>query len=473
MDKFLVPSKPYTENPKPNPRPHPWRRSELELSGRFDPKYRHSLSPLLMHSYSEIAAFPHFYHIDGNPCQTHMNRINNAVNLGHQLPQGISAVDFDNKGIYLVSVTKSGCLTVHDFETLYCQSTGSLPPLHEDESKHLMHLNLQRQLDDVRWNVANQDEVACTSVKSNEVLIFDISYVSSKPVEVLRTRRTLSLLGSEVNKGLCAIAFTTTDDSRLIASDTHGVVNIWDRRKSPLPCLELVTGSRSTLNTIQPHVDNQTIFGASKDGNIYMWDLRGGRASAAFQCHNEAGHPPLVSLKLASMLSKIGSLKAQSDIVPKEIHSINLDPSCPYQLAFHLDDGWSGVLDIYNLRVTHVHCPPPAWLTGASVSTDLLYLRKPSWLPASSIYAVGSSYDCGLHILDFYPDTSSPSHVDYKEDAELESLSEMNQQRKKNIFVPLSEGVTACASHPLNGTIIAGTKHSSLLVVSQARQKFV
>ncbi|XP_039063235.1 uncharacterized protein LOC120207902 isoform X2 [Hibiscus syriacus] len=449
-----------------------WRRSEVELNGKFDPKYRHSLSSLLMHSYSEIGAFPHFYHIDEKPCQTHMNRINSAVNLGHQLPfrmQGISAVDFDNKGIYLVSVTKSGCLTVHDFETLYCQSTGSLPPLYEDESKHLMHLNLQ-QLDDVRWNVANQDEVVCTSVKSNEVLIFDIGYISSKPVEVFRTRRTLSVLGSEVYKGLCAIAFTT-DDSRLIASDTHGVVNIWDRRKSHLPCLELITGSRSTLNTIQPHVDNQTIFGASKDGNIYMWDLRGGRTSAAFQCHNEAGHPPLVSLKLVSMLSKIGSLKAQSDIVPKEIHSIDLDPSCPYQLAFHLDDGWSGVLDIYNLRVTHVHCPPPAWLTGASISSDLLYLRKASWLPASSIYAVGSSYDSGIHILDFYPDTSSPSHVDYKEHEE--SMSEINRQTKKNIFVPLSEGVTACASHPLNGTIIAGTKHSSLLAISQPHQKFV
>ncbi|MBA0650736.1 hypothetical protein Goklo_018122, partial [Gossypium klotzschianum] len=74
---------------------------------------------------------------------------------------------------------------------------------------------------------------------------------------------------------------------RLIASDTHGVVNVWDKRKSPLPSLELITGSRSTLNTIQLHVDNQTIFGASKDGNIYMWDLRGGRTSAAFQCHNE------------------------------------------------------------------------------------------------------------------------------------------------------------------------------------------
>ncbi|TYI10393.1 hypothetical protein ES332_A09G138700v1 [Gossypium tomentosum] len=341
MDNYLVTSKPSSENPKFKPRPRPWRRSNLELNGKFDPKYRHSISDLLMHSYSEIGAFSHFYHIDGKPCQTH---INNAVNSDRQLQfrmQGISAIDLDNKGIYIVSVTKSGCLTIHDFETLYCQSTGSLPRLLEDESKHLMHLNLQRQLDDVRWNHANQDE---------------------------------------------------------------------------------------------------------------------------------AGLPPLISFKLASKLAKIGSLKAQSDIVPKEIHSIDLDPSCPYQLAFHLDDGWSGVLDIYNLRVTHVHCPPPAWLNGASISTDLLYLRKPSWLPTSSIYAVGSSYDCGIHILDFYPDTSSPSHVDYRED--VESLSKMNHQRKKNIFVPLSEGVTTCASHPLNGTIIAGTKHSSLLVVSQPRWAF-
>lgn len=37
----------------------------------------------------------------------------------------------------------------------------------EDESKHLMHLNLQRQLDDVRWNHANQDEVLFTYISIN------------------------------------------------------------------------------------------------------------------------------------------------------------------------------------------------------------------------------------------------------------------------------------------------------------------
>ncbi|KAL2337175.1 hypothetical protein Fmac_011621 [Flemingia macrophylla] len=29
-----------------------------------------------------------------------------------------------------------------------------------------------------------------------------------------------------------------------------------------------------------------------------------------------------------------------ADIVPNEIHSIENNPSCPYQLAFHLEDGW-------------------------------------------------------------------------------------------------------------------------------------
>ncbi|KAL5764987.1 hypothetical protein ACOSP7_017293 [Xanthoceras sorbifolium] len=465
MEKYLVPHKSSPENLKKPSLRNRWKRSVVELNGRFDPKYRHDLSALLMQSYHEIGVFPHLYHVSGVPCQTHMNQLGSGViidGLGTLRKQGISALEFDTKGIYLVSVTRSGCLTVHDFEALYCQSSDALPHLKEDEGKHVLHISLNQQLDAVRWNLANLDEVACASRKSNDVRIFDIGYISSEPVEVLLTRRAVNVIGSHVNKGLCDIAFTATDESRLIASDTHGMLNVWDRRMSVLPCLELTTDSRSTLNSIQLHVENQIVFASGKHGSIYMWDLRGGRSSAAFQSHKEVCHPPLTSLKLATMLEKIGSLKAQSNIVPQEIHSIDLDPSSPYQLAFHLDDGWSGVLDIYNSQVTHVHCPPPAWLNGPNNSADQLHLRKPSWLPTHSIYAVGSSSDQGIHLLDFYPDSSSPSHVDYNED-----VSERNCHGKQNRFVPLSEGVTACAAHPLNGTIIAGTKDSSLLVVSQ------
>lgn len=115
--------------------------------------------------------------------------------------------------------------------------------------------------------------------------------------------------------------------------------------------------------------------------------------------------------------------------------------------------------------MTHVHCPPPAWLAGTDMSISPSNLRSPSWLPSCSIYAVGSSSGNGIYLLDFYPDTSSACHVDFEED--LQCISEESRGAVQNKFVPMSQNVLACAAHPHNGTIIAGTKQSSLLVVSQ------
>ncbi|KAJ1421949.1 WD40/YVTN repeat-like-containing domain superfamily [Sesbania bispinosa] len=469
MEKFLVPHKPSIEKVQPLRRCR-WKRCSVELNGRFEPNYRHEMMDLLTRSYSEVGAFPHLYLMNGVPCQTHMNRIHGEASRDGHLPlyrkRGVSAVDFDNKGIYLASVTKSGCLMVHDFEALYCH-THELTRLKEDESKHLLHLSPNKQLDAVKWNPLNQDEVFCASVKHNELLIFDVAYVLSEPIEVLTTRHTATVHGSSIHKGLCDVAFAL-NDSRIFASDTHGTINVWDRRVKTSPCLELTSSSCCALNSIQLDAENQIIFGAGKHGIVYLWDIRGGRASATFQSHKELCHPPLTSVKLATLLEKIGSLKAQADIVPKEIHSIGLNPSCPYQLAFHLDDGWSGILDINNFQVTHIHCPPPAWLNDSYIPADLSYLRKPSWLSTCSIYLAGSPSNCGIHLLDFYPSTSSPSHVDYKEDAQ--EFCGRNNQNNQNRFIPLSEGVISCAAHPLYNAIVAGTKETSLLVISHRRE---
>uniref|UniRef100_A0A7N2KL19 Uncharacterized protein n=1 Tax=Quercus lobata TaxID=97700 RepID=A0A7N2KL19_QUELO len=54
-----------------------------------------------------------------------------------------------------------------------------------------MHLYLHKQLDGVRWNCANQDEV-------------------------LRTRHTVTAHVSDSHKGLSDIAFTSIDHSRLV-----------------------------------------------------------------------------------------------------------------------------------------------------------------------------------------------------------------------------------------------------------------
>ncbi|KAB1211932.1 hypothetical protein CJ030_MR1G005699 [Morella rubra] len=100
MDKYLVPPKPSQENSKPIRRRR-WKRSNIELNGRFEPKYRHEMSGLLMQSYSEIRAFPHLYHINRIiPCKTH-NRLRDAsARIYDRIPikrHGISAMEFDNK----------------------------------------------------------------------------------------------------------------------------------------------------------------------------------------------------------------------------------------------------------------------------------------------------------------------------------------------------------------------------------------
>ncbi|GJW77571.1 putative WD40/YVTN repeat-like-containing domain-containing protein [Tanacetum coccineum] len=474
MEKYTIPvTAPINQNPNSNPiKRSQWKRNLIELNGKPVRSYRHDVLPLLMRSYSQIGAFEHKYFIDHvdhrSPCFTHSthfypippgvltNRVYESL-MAFRL-DGVAAVEFDAKGIYLVSGTRSGCLTVHEFESLYCESVKS--GRGEDEEKKLMHISLKGScISSVRWNPANQDEVACTFMNKNEVSIFDIGYESSEPTEVLSTRPTVCVHGSSARKGLHDIALFD-DNARVLASDTFGTISLWDRRAGYFPQTGLTTNAHIGLTSIQLNGD-QCVYGASKSGYVHIWDLRGGRSSAAFQSHQEVHSSPLTSIKLASLLNNIGPLKAQSHILPNEIHSININPFCPYQLGFHLDDGWSGVLDLQKFQVSHIHCPPPPWLDDATGNP--LLPRKPSWLPEHSIYAVGSTSSHELHLLDFYPNTSSPCHVDYDDSKSLGETS----QRKQNILVPLSEHVTACATHPLNGTIVAGTLNASLLMISQ------
>ncbi|EPS64815.1 hypothetical protein M569_09965, partial [Genlisea aurea] len=332
----------------------------------------------------------------------------------------------------------------------------------EDEAKQLLHISTCQQIDVVRWNRANQEEIACSSMKSSEVYIYDIGYISDKPTEVLNKRPNVTVHGFNVQKGVPDIAFFYNNNSRLLASDTDGAINMWDRRVSHFPCFELTANSPGSLNSVTISRDNEIVYGANQRGAIFLWDLRGGKSYSNFTNHKEVKCSPFMSVKLDVELGKIQSLKAQSNIVSKEIHSIDFDPSCSYQLAFHLDDGWSGVLDTKTCEVSHIHCPPPLWLDRPDVFGSIAPLRKPCWLPFNSIYAVGSSSANGIYLLDFYPSKNSSCHVDCRND-------EMLPSRNRNRFLPLSEGVTACASHPLNGTIAAGTRLSSLLMISQPK----
>ncbi|KAG6511328.1 hypothetical protein ZIOFF_029388 [Zingiber officinale] len=361
MEKYAVSAEPLR---KPRFRPR-WTHMIPEIEGRIPLSYRREASALFHNSLGE--AFGQFMYIT--------NRITFSQ-LAHMADPAYPSGSF---GIYLASVTKSGCLTVHDFETLYCAIYGPTPCQLVNEAKDLVHISKGHELDSIRWNPNDQHEVVCASRQNNNILLFDITYISPDPVQV--------------------------------------------------------------------------VLGAGKRGLIHSWDLRGGRQSHAFQSHNQ------VRIKYVSAeLEKISSLKAQTHIVPKEIHSININPSCSDQLAFHMVDGWSGVLDLRNVVVTHVHCPP-ADSDGTDISTHSI-MRRPAWFPTSSIYAVGSVSDKGLYLLDFFPRKDSACHVDFNPEAR--SNSQECSRILENKHIPVSQNILVCAVHPLNNTIIAGTKVNNL-----------
>ncbi|KAJ4781138.1 Transducin/WD40 repeat-like superfamily protein [Rhynchospora pubera] len=460
MEQFLLPSS-LQRNPSAYKDQIRWTRCIAELEGRLSPKFRHQNSHLLLNSYSQTGTFAHISDDGEANCRTTLDSYTNSELRTYFGPsQGVKAVEFDAKGIYVASVTKSGCLSVHDFETLYCTIHGpsSSTAKCKGTGKPLVHISTSMALNAVKWNPSNQDEVACASRQRDKIFLFDISYVSAEPIEVLEIGRSRF---SDIQEGFSDIVFLSEDKSRLLASSLNGGIYMWDRRVSTTHCLEQFTKSSSEcqFNSLELDRENRVIFGAGRNGVIYAWDLRGGRSSFAFQSPNEV--PVLTSLKVSSMLEKIKDLKEQSNIVSREIHSIKFDPSCPHQLAFHLDDGWSGVINVNDLSVTHVHCPPPNWLDGIITCT---IIRRPAWLPTFSVYAVSSSSKA-IYLLDFYPDKTSPSHINFND--EIETISRGKRRLLQNKLISLSEDVICCAVHPFNGTIVAGTEESSLMVVSQ------
>eukprot|EP01018_Ginkgo_biloba_P032868 Gb_38261 [translate_table: standard] len=268
--------------------------------------------------------------------------------------------------------------------------------------------------------------------------------------------------------GLSDLTFSCNDKFRVLACGVDGNVHQWDRRASKFSCSVIsVPSPSSPLNSLQLSAEEQVVFAGSENGNVYAWDLRGGRSSAAFLSHKEVYHPPLTIVKIASLLEKISSLKAQTEIGSSGIQSINLNPCCGYQLAFHLNNSWSGVLDLNSFEVTHIHCPPPPWQREeAPTMYSCFHKRKPAWLPTDSVYAVGSTLENGINILDFSPNSKSCCYVDYHSDETQTSIEE-EDGHSLNKLLQASESVVVCAAHPLNTSIIGGTEGTSLVLIAQ------
>ncbi|KAH9302172.1 hypothetical protein KI387_013755, partial [Taxus chinensis] len=187
-----------------------WERDIWEIQGKFPSKYRHRIVHQLLRSYSEL-----------NPALELVSEDNFVVDrASHYGREWISSVEFDSKGIYLVSVTSTGCLRVHDYETLYCQRARTRIKDRRkkndfrDETRPIVEVSTCERLDAVHWNPTNQDEVGCVSERNGKVLLFDIGYESSKPSQVLERKLNPSMQENMEHFGLTDLAFSCRDKFR-------------------------------------------------------------------------------------------------------------------------------------------------------------------------------------------------------------------------------------------------------------------
>ncbi|XP_024378581.1 uncharacterized protein [Physcomitrium patens] len=447
-----------------------WKAAAYQVDGKLPAAYKHFLLNALLQSYSEMGSFPQSNLSRDFPPPVHAPVWQGSVvdtlssfteivgmasgNTFFTSRPIVTCVEFDAQGVYVASVSSNGCLSIHDFETLYCTSG--------DKVKPTVHVHTRHKLEGVRWNPNNQDEVACVASGSSSLYLYDIASYSQTPRQILEYR-------SKHHRGqpasLFDLSYCTMDKDRIIACGNDSNVHVWDRRVGKLPTMSIPAPIAGDLNSIQLSRDEQLVFAGTEGGHIILWDLRGGRNSAAFVAPGESYHPPLRSMKLSTLLQDIPDLKAQTNIENSSIHSISFSPSCGHHLGFHLNNGWSGVLNILDFSVTHIHCPPPPWIEHECAPWLTIRRRRPAWLTSYPVYAVGCTMECHINVLDF---TSSPtSQCSVNSNSHILQSSVEGKWRKQ---LHTSEPVVAIAAHPTHDSLLAGTQAGSLLLIAQKKK---
>ncbi|KAL3700716.1 hypothetical protein R1sor_018738 [Riccia sorocarpa] len=495
MDKFVVRTRVPSDLPQDN-RSHtsleplenraskPKRKESLlaayEINGRVLPIFRPSLLKLTLNSYAEFGVIDNYrrYLRHDQPYSASAH-VGEEFRRASSIPGGVSALDFDSKGIYMAAISSMYLLTIYEFETLYCHAekgSNDNSRFRDGNAIPIIFQTRERPLEAVKWNPSNEDEVACVAAGSKKIYFYDISRVSLSPSAVLKVKAPHGWGQIGESLGFYDLAFFNDGSSRVLACGRDNHVHIWDRRVSTsASTAHAAPGAGGALNSVDLSKDKQIVYSGSEGGYIYSWDLRGGRQEAAFVTSSKGYTQPLAAVKIETMLRSIPSLSAQTEISTSAVHSVSLNPACGEQLAFHLNSGWSGVLDTFTLNATHLHCPPPPWIERAQDQVDLfgasypspagdlllkrvVRRRRPAWLHSWPVYAVGSGSENKVHMLDFTPGSKSRHSLEHQRS---------NVSEDWQVELRTSDAVLAVAAHPLNDTLVAGCESGKLLLIGQ------
>ncbi|CAI5502926.1 unnamed protein product, partial [Closterium sp. Naga37s-1] len=180
----------------------------------------------------------------------------------------------------------------------------------------------------------------------------------------------------------------------------------------------------------------------------------------------------------------------QAGTISSAVQHLSFDPASASRLSFHLNNGWSGVLHVPSLSLSHIHCPPPPWVnTQPEVEEDerlyeydhpqhqhqqqrtvvappvvdswtwsLVSRRVPAWLP-QSVLCVPSARDSHLFFLDLGSGSphATPSSSESNHGMTISKARGNNGTSRSPYIGAVTSSVVAVAAAPNSLDVIAST----------------
>ena len=228
----------------------------------------------------------------------------------------------------------------------------------------------------VRWNPRNQNEIVVLDRAGAQTLkLYDINRTRGEPLRTLGVdQRVRGYFSGDVKyfgQGQqqqyclavgCSDGSVVLHDARTAKSQSTSMLRS-GQLSSPITSLEIVDDGRLVL------------AGTSRD-HIHVWDVRYMSGSAVTLSAVGANkHPLLHTVNIPYEMRQVPELLDQSGYIPPcTPRALHLDPETYHRVAFHLSSGWTGVLDMARMSMTHLHAPPT--VSGDSVVQESLALDQ-------------------------------------------------------------------------------------------------
>ena len=426
---------------------------------------------------------------------THLPRARRETTAAAAFGDPAVSVAFDASGGFLAAACASGGLCVLPFDTLRVSDGERFQPrwtrrgLGDSGS-------VQRTLSSVAWGGggaecgAESAFLATTSPDSDAVEVLDARVgrtarvVSSGGAGLgsgggARTRDTgnaprlvAPLVGGGENEGLLDVCFAPgAGGVSFAASGRKGRVFLWDARCAAAPRATLhapgasSASSKAAVRCVRFGCDGQTVLAGTGAGEIHVWDLRGGSGFGGGASKGAAGNafsvasrrttsfPVLRTARVADALALAPTLRGGhldaparrlwQDAMRSGVDWCEQDPHDPRRVGFHLNSGWSGVLDLASgdaagvPTATHAHCPEPLYAPGADGAAPVLapglsqpalaHRRTAAWLTNGAggskcaALLVGCPGSSGVRALDFSPTPTARRWIAGVTEADLDA----------------------------------------------------